>query len=277
MVEPTWIRRFAPTFVVGCALAGSGCAVVPKSQLDECHQVSQTLQADNSRLKDTILSLRSKNEDLTQREVDDAKRLEVQDREIQRLTADIGSFQEEREQLAAAYQQLKRQIESATNPLSAKLLERIEEFARGRPGCEFDREAGVLTFAADQLFEPGTDRLKPAAKAWLLTCADLLKAPEAHDVGMLVTGHTDDSPVQRVDNRPKTKPHGHLSLDRASRVRDELTKDTGLDPARIDVAGFESSRPREATINDAARGRNRRIEIHLFRETGPVPAVAAGP
>src|SRR4051794_28118224 len=78
-----------------CALALAGCGLVPKSRLDDCHRLSQTLQAENSRLKDTSISLRSQNQDLNQRAEEDARRLRLQDEEIQRLVQSVSAYQEE--------------------------------------------------------------------------------------------------------------------------------------------------------------------------------------
>ncbi len=44
-------------------LAAAGCGLVPRTQLDECHKLSRTLQADAARLKDANLALAAQNRD----------------------------------------------------------------------------------------------------------------------------------------------------------------------------------------------------------------------
>ena len=117
MVEPSWWARAMRPWVVvaGRALRpGPGrLQLVPKSRLDDCHRLSQTLQAENARLKDTTVSLRSQNQDLNQRAVDDARRLRLQEEEIQRLVQSVSAYQDERDQLAAAFERLKGQIRTS--------------------------------------------------------------------------------------------------------------------------------------------------------------------
>ncbi len=116
MVEPgsrPWESRQWRWIAAGLALAGpSGCAWVPQSRLEECHQYSQTLQAENDRLKDSTLSLRSQNRNLNQRAVEDARRLRVQEDEVERLSQSVTAYQQDRDQLAAAYERLKGEIRS---------------------------------------------------------------------------------------------------------------------------------------------------------------------
>ena len=117
MVEPPWIGR-AALLVVGMAVAcpSAGCSFVPTSRLDDCHKLSQTLQAENSRLKDLALKYRSQNRDLTQRAVDDADRLRKQDEAIARLEQSVQAYQDEREQMAAALERIKGQIQASADP-----------------------------------------------------------------------------------------------------------------------------------------------------------------
>ena len=120
----------------------AGCSFVPTSRLDDCHKLSQTLQTENSRLKDLALKYRSQNRDLTQRAVDDADRLRKQDEAIARLERSVQAYQDEREQMAAALERIKGQIQASADPRRGLLLERVRAFARAHPGCEFDPESG---------------------------------------------------------------------------------------------------------------------------------------
>jgi chemotaxis protein MotB len=222
------------------------------------------------------LSLKSQNEEIVERYDDDARRLRVKEDEVRSLTQSIQLYQEEREKLARAYEQLKSRLQLAAHPLATSFLVKLAAYAKGKPGCEFAADDGeaVVTISTDLLFEPGTDRLKPGGEALLRSFADLLDAPEASAVGVLVEGHTDAPTVVRAGLQEGPAPKSHLGLDRAVRVRDLMTLATHLDAGRIEAAGFESARPREDGPNDAARARNRRIEIHL-RSAAPSAAGAA--
>lgn len=277
MVEPCWRSRTSRLAILGLAGFLTGCSVVPRSRLDDCHKLSRTLEADKARLNDTVLSLRSQYSDLAQRADDDARRLRVQDDEVKRLLASVQAYQDERDQLASDFARVKSLIQHSANPLSASLLRRIEDFAKERPDCEFDPVSGILTLSPDSLFEPGSDQLKPSARPLLKSLAAFLDDPGARDVRMLVAGHAEDSPVRQASLQAEEPPaQGHLSLDRATRIRDRLAVDANIDPARIEVAGFESARPLAEGIDDATRSRNPRIEIHLFGAPPPT-GLSSGP
>jgi chemotaxis protein MotB len=280
MVEPSWLWRVLWRLVLGglglgLGLGGlAGCSLVPKSRLDDCRRLSQTLQSENARLKDVTLSLRSQNQDLTQRAVDDARQLKVQGEAVQRLERSVLAYQAERDQLAAAFERMKRDLQVSANPLPKALLERFRAFAEAHPGCAFDLESAVLTISSAPLFEPGTDRLRPEAHVLLRAAAERLNDPEARDLDLLVVGHTEQPAVRRAGLAAPGPKHPHLGLDRASRVRDLLAGEGGLDAARIEVAGHEAPPALDdgrAEEMPAARGR--RIEIHLRRHG---PATAAG-
>ena len=84
----------------------AGCAIVPRSRMDECQKLTQSLRADNARLKDRVLALQGQNRDYAERAVDDARRLAVQDEAIERLEHSVQAYQDERTRLEAAYKQL---------------------------------------------------------------------------------------------------------------------------------------------------------------------------
>lgn len=277
MVEPSWLSR-VPRLLVVFTLAGllTGCSVVPRSRLEDCHKLSQTLEADKARLNDNLLSLRSQHNDLVQRADDDARRLLAQEDEVKRLLGTVQAYQDERDQLAADYAKVKSLLQASANPVSTSLLHRFEVFAKGRPGCDFDPTSGVLTLASDVLFEPGSDQLKPAARPLIKALAASFQDPGAKNARMLVAGHTEASPVRQASLDEKAPAPGHLSLDRATRVRERLAVEAQIDPARIEVAGFESSEPLSEELDDASRARNRRIEIRLFG-TPPTAGASAGP
>ena len=242
---------------------------------------------ENDRLKDTTISLRSQNQDLNQRAVDDARRHRVQEEEIQRLVQSVSAYQEDRDKLAVAFERIKSQIRSSVNPVSSGLVKQLQDLAQAHPGWEFDPERGVLTIPAAQLFEAGSDRLRGEAENWLRETAALWKAPEASDIDVLVIGRNETSAVRRTALSPE-EPHGQdqgrpLGL---ARVADPRAARRACHDRRwrIEVAGFEI--PHAGADGDlASQARNRRIEIHLRRRAvvppppsdpkAPVPAATA--
>jgi hypothetical protein len=105
------LRRFLPVGALGIWLSGllflgSGCAMAPRAQMEECQQLSRTLRTENTRLKDQLLVVQARNRDYADRSLDDSRRLADQDEAIERLERSVHAYQDERAQLESAYHQL---------------------------------------------------------------------------------------------------------------------------------------------------------------------------
>ncbi len=87
-------------------LAPSGCALVSQGRLDESQKLSQTLRSENTRLRDQILALEGQNRDLSERAVDDARRIAAQDDAIEHLEKSVMAYQDDRRKLESAYRRL---------------------------------------------------------------------------------------------------------------------------------------------------------------------------
>ena len=117
MVEPTDQWRLWPPALALSMLAGfSGCGLVPKSKMDECHRVTQTLRSENGRLKDVALNLRAQNQDLSQRAVDDARQIASKAEANEQLIKSVQAYQAERDQLAAVRRSKQRQVRIGGEP-----------------------------------------------------------------------------------------------------------------------------------------------------------------
>ncbi|MDX2036255.1 MAG: hypothetical protein SFX72_06355 [Isosphaeraceae bacterium] len=102
-------------------LAGSGCAFVPKQRLDDSQRVIDGLRAENSRLKDSALSLRTQTQDLNQRAVDDARRISMLEESRLRLEKSVQAYIDERETLNEAFQTLQRETAARLEADAARL------------------------------------------------------------------------------------------------------------------------------------------------------------
>jgi Tfp pilus assembly protein PilN len=83
-----------------------GCGIVPRSRMEESRKLSQLLRSENAHLKDQVLALQSQNRDYADRAVDDLRRLTAREQAIERLERSVQAYQQDRERLAAAYEQL---------------------------------------------------------------------------------------------------------------------------------------------------------------------------
>ena len=101
----------------------------PRSQVDECHQLSRTLRSENARLKDQLLVLQTQNRDFADRAEDDSRRLASQDEAIERLESSVRAYQDERARLESAYHQLA----SSLGESRAKADERLSQASPAPP------------------------------------------------------------------------------------------------------------------------------------------------
>ena len=145
--------RVAVPFLVLMLVQVTGCAIVPRSQMDECRQVAHTLRSENARMKDRILALQSQNRDYADRAVDDAHRLAIQDEAIEHLEQSVQAYQDETAQLEAAYKKLASSL-GGDEPAKARLTQspparpgrgkpdtRVPADGRKKPGNGDDDEA----------------------------------------------------------------------------------------------------------------------------------------
>jgi hypothetical protein len=274
--------------VTSVALASVvGCGFVPKAKLDECRRVTQALRAENSQLKDRALDLRAQNHDLGQRAVDDAKRLTAQQEAVEHLEKSVQAYQAERDQLAEAFETLKRQVRLSAAAAPAASAGRdgngpLRDFAGSRPGAgwTFDPKSGALAVAADRLFERGTTKLKPGAGDELKELAGALKSGALADGQALeVVGLAPGAPeeVRRAGFEVEgtdTAPDGAASASgrflvtgRAARVRAALIEASELGASRVRLAPPSDKLP--GADAPAARGGPGRVEFRV------VPGAAA--
>jgi uncharacterized protein HemX len=94
----------------------AGCGIVPRSRMEESQKLSQLLRTENARLKDQNLALQSQNRDYADRAVDDLRRLTAREQAIGRLERSVQAYQEDRERLAAAYDQLTASLGQRPDP-----------------------------------------------------------------------------------------------------------------------------------------------------------------
>lgn len=152
-------------------------------------------------------------------------------------------------------------------PLPEELNSALMALAAQHPDLlQFDERRGMIRFAADFTFDPGSVGLKPGALAALAQLAPILNSAQAAAFEVVVVGHTDNVPIRKSASQHPTNMH--LSAHRAIVVRDALARD-GVSPTRFMVAGYGEFRPVVANgANGAAQ--NRRVDIYLMPYFIPV-------
>jgi hypothetical protein len=152
----------------------AGCGLVPKSRLDQCHKLSQGLQAEVVQLRDQSSKLRAQNEDLIERAQTDQRRLAGLEDIMARQESALDALRDDRERLAGELERVLRVVRAPTGDATA-LNERLDTFATKHPGVV--HEPGSLTCALPtaRLFAPGTAELTPLGRDWLRDLAALAR------------------------------------------------------------------------------------------------------
>lgn len=102
------------------------------------------------------------------------------------------------------------------------------------------------------LFPQGSTKLDNIAKAKLDTIAALLK--QFPDQSIFVEGHTDAVGNEKINKQ--------VGLKRAESVKQYLVKRHGVDPNRISITSYGSTKPVDTNASEMGRAKNRRVEIY---------------
>lgn len=139
--------------------------------------------------------------------------------------------------------------------------ERVERRLRAlAPAGTFEVDGGKVILQGEVLFSSGSDEVRPEARQLLSDMARALAAllQAEPDQMILVGGHTDNVPIQTA----RFDSNWELSAARAVAVSRVLVA-AGLPAARVAATGFAEHHPRASNEDEAARRRNRRIEVLL--------------
>jgi flagellar motor protein MotB len=142
-----------------------------------------------------------------------------------------------------------------------KLSELLEKYGAGTPSAQNGvelvqtREGYAFRVAGGVLFSPGSNTLTEQGARTLQELATQLQGRKIR-----VEGHTDDQPIQRSQWGTNLR----LSAERSLVVADFLTDKAGLKPADVSVAGYSQYRPAVEGSDEAARQKNRRVEILML-------------
>jgi flagellar motor protein MotB len=122
---------------------------------------------------------------------------------------------------------------------------------------------GRIGISGSVLFSSNSDKLQPQGRQLLRTLVAPLRVylGEREDM-LMVSGFTDDKPIQRGNKR--FQDNWELSAKRALTVTRALIEE-GMPPPMVFAAAFGAQQPVVPNLDDAARSQNRRVEM------APVP------
>jgi hypothetical protein len=122
-IRPTWTLRAGVLALLTLGVV-PGCSMVPRERVDESVRLTQSLRAENARLKDDVLSLQTQNRDYSDRALDDLRRLTAREEAIERLERSVQAYQDDRDRLASSYRRLAMSLgrtpEESSSPLTGQ-------------------------------------------------------------------------------------------------------------------------------------------------------------
>lgn len=190
--------------------------------------------------------------------------LRDRDAEIRELEGQLANARSEASEYARREADAKRRLadmqSTAATPASSDngLAARVQKELGDQTDVRY--KSGRLSIGIENTvtFSSGSTALKDSASGVLTKVADLLNRDFANR-RIYVEGHTDTDPIRKTAG--KYRSNRHLSLERADSVAAYLIDRCRLDPSRIAVIGFGPYDPRVQGSGDAAKSKNRRVEI----------------
>lgn len=147
----------------------------------------------------------------------------------------------------------------------------ISEGLAGEVAVDRVPEGIAIRISDALLFQSGRARLDDRSRATIGRIAAIVRPlPNL----LRIEGHTDDLPP----SGPFYRDNWELSTARALAVLDELRR-LGLPPERLAAAGYAGYRPLVPNTDEAARARNRRVDILILYgpQPSPTPAPSGSP
>lgn len=273
MSRPTFApARLARNLTVTASLGllpliAGGC--VQQSQYDSMLKTNRSLQEQVVALEDERDSAKA-NLDTVRGQLTQATA------ELAGLRQKYNLSEEEMKRLALSYDDLMKQVSGLEfGPLPEDMSKAIADLAAQYPNMlSFDQKRGMLRFASDFTFGLGSADLTSGATNTITQLAKILETSNAMGFECRIVGHTDNVPISKPDTRAKHPTNWHLSTHRAIAVGQALIA-AGINPQRVQVAGYGEYRPIVANAAKGGAAQNRRVEIFLVPMPDSVTPVEA--
>lgn len=193
-----------------------------------------------------------------QKKEDNLKALE-RELDAKRLSLDkVSSELEKREQRVKELESLISQKDSAANALKDRVSKALLGFKD--KGLTITQKDGKIyvSLEAELLFAKGSTAIDQKGKEAIVALGKVLE--NQPDITILVEGHTD---VDKIIPGSNLKDNWDLSVLRATSVVRLLSENKNIDPKRLTAAGRGEHIPVDADKTEAAKSKNRRIEVIL--------------
>jgi chemotaxis protein MotB len=158
-------------------------------------------------------------------------------------------------------EELKRQEQQNLEQLKQQLDKYIKENGlSSQLMTQLNLSQLMITIRDNALFPSGSANIKPDSQKLASAIAHMLQ--EYPDYEILVTGHTDNQPI----NTAEFPSNWELSSKRAINFMKILLENKAFDPKRFSATGYGEFRPLGSNLSDEGRASNRRVEVSILRK-----------
>lgn len=179
--------------------------------------------------------------------------------EISGLNAQLSS----KDSLLSTSEEARQASESRVAQLEQALKDAQKQMeTTGIEGVDIFRTADGLMFRMDNLilFDSGSTAIKESGKQVLLNIAKQCVSKGYREIR--IDGHTDTDPV-KVTKESYPLGNHELSIKRALAVYDVIVNGGKVDSHLVTLAGYGPNKPAVDGSTDAAKSKNRRVEIFV--------------
>jgi flagellar motor protein MotB len=262
-----WLSAFALLAVTGCAEN----ALVMKGQLDKYQQQQLAMTRQNQQLQDRTAALDRQNQEAEALLAQSRQQSKVLDEQLAALREQLRSVTAQLAQVKADKGSTDKKVEALTASMRRQggvSITPNNSFLQTLPALDLppghvrrDGEVIRVALPGNQLFEPGSARLRPAAANLVTSAAnELLRIYPNQIIG--VEGYTDSEPIAGGQWRNNHE----LSAARAMAVYDLLVTRTRLQPSQMFIVGHGPNHPMASNATPEGKEANRRVELVVYPE-----------
>lgn len=273
--------------ILGVLLAGliavaAGCDSVPKNRYDQSRDYGTDLQRRLDRTNLQLADLTAERERAAQRagqlEQQVAGRQEIEEileKRVDNLRRENDRLHAELTGIVLSSAGSRRSAGAIINAggatavafeLPKELVGKLTAFAGQHEGISFDPAERVVRFPASRIFANDGDRLSDEARGWFRELAEILNAPPAKRLNLLIVGHSSNRWRLPPDLAAIHPTDWHLTAHQAIAVEQQL-EEGGLAPSRVGIVGYAGQQP----LVEGADGKrlNARVEIFVLPPDPP--------
>lgn len=248
----------------GLSVVSTGCVSLDDYRVLQAKQ--RQVIADKEALEQELYDMRNGSSSLQTRLSSMERELSVKDELVSNLRDENNLLDEmrqitQKELEGLANKQTLSPITLTSPRLPQPLDNALKRFANEHPTeVSYDARSGSIKWKSDLLFAPGSDVIKNSSKTALRGFSEIIKSQAAGAFDVIVTGHTDATPIKHAKTRHPT--NWHLSAHRAISVANVLMQN-GFSPDRTGVMGWGEFRPIAENKTKQGQSQNRRVEMFL--------------